>query len=55
MCNIIIIRLNTSGKEGHSVILNFLGDVTNDVDADKPITLLINVLNGTAQLYVILR
>jgi hypothetical protein len=39
----------------HSVILEFLDEVMNDVDADKPITLLINALNGTAQLYVILR
>jgi hypothetical protein len=39
----------------HSVILDFLDEVMNDVDEDKPITLLIDVLYGTAQLYVILR
>ncbi len=55
MYNIIMIKLNTSGKDGHSVILEFLDEVMNDIDADKPITLLINVLNGTAHLYVILR
>jgi hypothetical protein len=54
MCNIIIIRLNTSGKDGHSIILDFLDEVTNDVDEDI-ITLLINALNVRAQLYVILR
>ncbi len=39
MYNIIITRLNTSGKEGHSVILDFLDEVTNDGDEDKSKTL----------------
>jgi hypothetical protein len=55
MYNKVLIRINTNGKEVHSVILDFLDEVTNDLDEDKSKTLLTNVLKGTAQLYVILR
>ncbi len=51
MYNIIIIRMNTSGKKGHSVILDFLDEVTNDGDEVKSKTLL---LMFSMELYVIL-
>jgi hypothetical protein len=41
MYNKILIRINTCGKEGHSVILEFLDEVTNDGDKVKSKTLLL--------------
>ncbi len=35
MYNKILIRMNKNGKEGHSIILDFLDEVMNDVDDIK--------------------